>query len=306
VEVLLNWSCYTPAAAGPGEWSDPVLARPEQSLVKTVPADFHPGRVFIWADVLPGDVVSISLLGEGAEQSFRVTSRHAPPRQQAAHRVPLEPPYLTGDEQPLQRAGQGRWRGQAPRFAVHLEGQTITDQGAAPCDLTEDILAKAPDGYQLVIIPPPAKVGKTGSKGKGVSQPANRPDDPFFYLDPSNTFFVEPEWHEYPVEAADQAIVAQAPVWHEFDQPELWAGRTVVPAFPWPVDAPVRPGVVLGDTPFTDPVDVVTRPETVVRFGGRLIGPDGLLTEPPDRLFRTGPHGALTRADLSPRVFPRS
>jgi hypothetical protein len=282
-----------------------VLATPEQSVVKGVPASFHPARVFIWADVLPGEVVSISLLGEGAEQSFRVTSRHAPPRQQTAHRVPLEPPYLTGDEQPLARAGQGRWRGQAPRFAVHVEGQTVTDQGVAPCDLTEDILAKAPEDYHLVIVPPPAKLAKSGSKGKGGSQPVNRPEDPFFYLDSSSTFFVEPDWHEYPIEQADQAVVAQAPVWLEFDQPELWAQRPVVAAFPRSADGPARPGVVLGDIPITDPVDLVTRPEAVVRFGGQLIDSGGLLTNP-GRLFRTGPHGAVARAELSPRPSSRS
>jgi hypothetical protein len=295
VEVQLYWSCYTPAGAGPGEWSDPVLATAEEPHIEYVYDDFSAAKVFIWADVLKSGAVSIDLVGEGADQSFRVISRHVPPGHSGDHRYPLEPPYLTGDDEPLRRAGQGRWRGKAPKFRVHVEGYTVTDQGTAPCDITEDILGKVPGAYQLVVVPPPAKLPK-GAKG---TQATGHPEDPFFFMDASNMFFVEPDWVEFSIGDADQAVTAQSPVWHEFDADEFWTARPVVAAFPDPPNG-ARLAAVLGTTPIVRPVDSVTRPEAVVRFEGRLIESDGLITDAV-RLARTGPHGAITRTSPGSR-----
>jgi hypothetical protein len=294
VEVQLYWSCYTPGSAGPGEWSDPALATAEDPQVTTVDADFLARRVHIWADVLPDGSVSISLLGQGAEQSLRVVSRYAPPLHSGTARVPLAPPYLTADDQPLTRAGQGRWKGRAPKFRVHVEGETVTTQGTAPCDITEDILSRAPGDYQLVIVPPPAKLAKA-AKGKG-TQNSNRPEDPFFYLDAQNTFFVEPDWAEFSFSDGDQALAVQPPVWHEFDAPDFWAEQPVAAAYP-ALPGVAAPKVVTGRTPIRKPDDRLTRPESVVRFDGGLIGPDGLVTDA-GRLSRSGPHGAVVRADV--------
>ncbi|WP_211588950.1 neuraminidase-like domain-containing protein [Allorhizocola rhizosphaerae] len=294
VEAQLFWSCYTPAGAGPGEWSDPVMAIAEEPLVKTVNDDFDASKVFIWADVLGDGSVSISLLGQGADQAFRVISKHAPPVHNTAYREPLEPPYLAAGDVPLTRAGQGRWRGAAPKFRVHVEGETITDNGVNPCDITEDIFAKAPSTYDLVIVPPPAKLTKGSTKGggKGGQQSQNRPEDPFFYMDTAHNFFVEPTWLEFSINDGDQALAAQPPVWREFDHPEYWKDRPIVATFPdhW-LDG--------DDVPVKKPVDVITRPNAVVRFNGGIVGRAGRVTE--GRILRTGPHGApiLSNRELS-------
>jgi hypothetical protein len=89
-------------------------------------------------------------------------------------------------------------------------------------------------------------------------------------------------------------------VWHEFDDAAYWAAREVAPAFPI---ATVAPAVLAGNVPIREPADVITRPETVVAFGGRPIGPTGGLTAP-TRLHRTGPHGALARTELSAPSAP--
>lgn len=282
VEAQLYWSCFTPAVGGPGEWSDSALMTADEPYVQVVGDTFDPAKVFIWGDVLADGSVSLSLIGQAVAQSFRVRSRHAPPEHSGSHRVPLEPPYLTADDKPLTRSGQGRWTGVGPKFRVHVEGEAITDQGATPCDITEDILSKAPGPYQLVIVPPPAKLGKTGR------QTPTRPEDPFFFVDSSNTFFVEPDWTEFSIGDADQAVAVQSPVWHEFDQPAYWEKMPVAPAFPRVVE---RPATVFGNVPIEVPDDLVTRPEVVIRFDGGLIGSGGIQT--PSRLFRTGPHGTL-------------
>jgi hypothetical protein len=299
VDVLLYWSCLLQ-----GAWSDPVLAEPDQPLTRTVSGTFDPRQVHMWADVLDGGTVSVSLLGQGIDQSFRIRSPYAPPTQSTSARVPLSPPYLTGsDERPLRRVGQGRWRGEKPKFAVHVEGYTITEQqGLTPCDITQDILAAVPGQYQLVIIPPPAKrftTDKSGKRRLASDQPANRPDDPFFFVDESNTFFVEPDWVEFTIGASDQAVVAQTPVWHEFDRIEFWQARELVPAWP----EVTRPGVVVGNILAERPVDVVIRPEAAVTLGGNVIGPAGGLADP-GLLSRTGPHGSLLRPESSHDVLP--
>ncbi|MFC7548745.1 neuraminidase-like domain-containing protein [Plantactinospora sp. GCM10030261] len=304
IEVQLYWSCYTPSGAGPGVWSDPVLATADEPHIQYVDATFTASKVFIWADVLASGAVSVSLLGQGAAQSFTVLSRHVPPAHSGAYRTPLEPPYLTGNDQPLTRAGQGRWRGTGPAFHVHVEGHTITAQGIAPCDITEDILGAVPGGYHLVIVPPPAKLTKSPAGTGKAGQSVNRPEDPFFFTDASNTFFVEPDWTEFSIGDADQSVVAQNPIWREFDKPEYWAAQPVAAAFPDPLDGPVRPDVVLGRTPIARPVDVLTRDEAVVVFDGKPIGADGLLTDP-GRLFRTGPHGSVVRNQAT-NPTPRS
>jgi hypothetical protein len=107
-------------------------------------------------------------------------------------------------------------------------------------------------------------------------------------MDASNTFFVEPDWTEFSIGDGDQAVAAQSPVWHEFDQPSYWAKVPVAPAFPHLTD---RPATVVGNVPIEVPDDLVTRPEAVIRFDGGLIGSGGI--ETPSRLFRAGPHGAL-------------
>jgi ABC toxin-like protein/neuraminidase-like protein/putative peptidoglycan binding protein/virulence plasmid A protein len=297
IDVQLYWSCFTPAGAGPGEWSDPALATADEPHIDVVDSTFDAAKVFIWADVLGDGSVSLSLIGQGAGQSFQVRSRHVPPEHSGGYREPLEPPYLTAGDQPLARSGQGRWRGSAPKFRVHVEGETVTDQGVVPCDITEDILGNVPGPYRLVIVPPPAKVAKSG-KGKGTQTP-NRPEDPFFFLDASNTFFVEPDWTEFSIGDGDQALAAQLPVWHEFDGPEYWADKPMAAAFPEQLGL-VAPETVLGNTPIVKPDDLVTRPDAVIRFGDGLIGSGGLLADP-GRLFRSGPHGAAGRTDASNR-----
>jgi hypothetical protein len=280
VEVQLYWSCYTPAGNGPGEWSDPVLANADDPHVATVNQDFEARKVFIWADVLPDDSVSVSLLGQGADQSFTVFSRHAPPEHSEQARVPLDPPYLTGFGLPLDRAGWGRWRGVAPKLRVHVEGHTVTEDGTAPCDITEDILSNVPGPYHLVLVPPPAEIGKSGVGSKAPSGAAP-PENPFFYTDVANTFFVEPSWTEFSITDSDQSVVAQSPVWHDFDSGEFWTAQPVAAWFPETPAGLTR-------------LDTITRPESVVRFAGRPVGDSGLVSSA-DELTRTGPHGALRR-----------
>jgi hypothetical protein len=292
VDVLLYWSALLQ-----GEWSDPVLAQPDPPPAKTVDNDFHARHVFMWADVLSIGEVSISLLGKGVDQSFRVRSPYAPPNQSEEKRVPLSPPYLTGsNEAPLSRVGQGRWRGKAPKFAVHVHGHTIVNGKLMPCDITQDILAKVPSTYHVVLIPPPAKKFTTDkSTGKTVlaaNQPSNRPEDPFFLLDRDHTFYVEPEWFQTTISQGHQAVIAQTPVWHEFDRVEFWRDRDLAPAFPTRLDQRLQ-----ATTPVEQPQDVITRPEAVVIFGGQPIGPAGRLAVNPGDLVRTGLHGSLIRTD---------
>jgi hypothetical protein len=304
MDVLLYWSCLFR-----GQWNDPVLAEPDdEPQTTTVSASFTPRGVFMWGDVLDDGSVSLSLLGQGVDQSFRIRSPYVPPEQSLDdYRVPLSPPYLTGsNERALTRVGQGRWRGEQPKFAVHVEGYTLTDQGITPCDITQDILAKVPTRYHLVIIPPPARKFTTDkSTGKTVlaaNQPANRPEDPFFFLDRDHTFFVEPEWFESTIAQAHQAVVAQTPVWHDFDTAAYWQARELAPAFPVPADERLGPEVVLGTAPLERPVDVITRPEAVVTFAGRPVGPAGGLVAGAGGLVRTGPHGSLIRPDVGIEV----
>lgn len=300
VDVLLYWSSLFQ-----GEWSDTVLAEADEPITKTVNSDFHSRNVFMWGDVLEGGVVSISLLGGGIDQSFAIRSPYAPPAQSTSTRVPLSPPYLTGNnETPLSRVGQGRWRGQEPKFAVHVHGHTIVNGNLTPCDITQDILAKVPTRYYVVLIPPPAKRyttdKSTGKTVEAANQPANRPEDPFFFLDRDHMFYVEPEWFESSISQADQAVVAQTPVWREFDRVAFWRNREVVTAFPTPLDERIRPKGVLGTAPIERPVDVITRPESVVTLRGRPIGPAGGLVVNPGDLTRTGPHGGLIRTETVP------
>jgi hypothetical protein len=297
VDVLLYWTSLLQ-----GEWSDPVLAEADEPLTKTVDQNFRPRSVFVWGDVIDGGVVSISLLGQGIDQSFRIRSPYAAPNQSTSKRVPLSPPYLTGtSEQPLTRVGQGRWRGQSPKFAVHLQGHTVVDGSTAPCDMTQDILAKVPTNYHLVIIPPPAQGPATKSKGKGAQaadHPANRPDDPFFLLERDDSFYVEPEWFEFTIPQAHQAAVAATPVWHEFDRVEYWRDREIVPAFPIPPDDRIGVDNFFDTAPVEASVDVVMRPEAVIAFEGRPIGPAGSVEVNAADLLRTGPHGGLIRTDV--------
>lgn len=279
VEVKLYWSTYLR-----GQWSDPILAEPEQPMEELVSEDFNPANEFVWAYVRDDGRVQVSVLGE-LSSSFRVASRHAPPTVFTAS-APFDPPYLSTDGQPLERVGQGRWTGAPPAFAVHVQGETVTDQGTAPCDVTGDIFEAAPSPYTLVVSPPPVMTTKT----KGDGAPAEYADDPFFYLDATNAFFVEPAWGEIPLQQADQVVVEESPVWHEFDLPEYWAKRKLGPSFPMPELAGGVP--LVGGYPMRRPDDPLTRPTTLVTFDGQLIGPAGYLAEP-GRLFRSGPHGAL-------------
>jgi hypothetical protein len=295
VDVLLYWSALLQ-----GEWSDPVLAQPDEPLTKPVHNDFQARRVFMWADVLSNGEVSISLIEEkgGFVQSFLIRSPYAPPDQSV---LPLKPltPYLSGDkEQPLnRRGGQGRWRGEKPKFAVHVHGHTIVNGKLMPCDITEDILAKAPTNYQVVLIPPAKKIF-TKNKGKTqphrVEMPANRPEDPFFLLDRDHTFYVEPEWFQTTISQGHQAVIAQTPVWHEFDRVEFWRDRDLAPAYPTWLDQDQR---LQPKTPVEQLQDVITRPEAVVIWAGQPIGHTGRLAVNPGDLVRTGPHGSLIRTD---------
>ena len=295
VDVLLYWSALLQ-----GEWSDPVLAQPDTPLTKTVDDEFQARRVFMWADVLSNGDVAISLLNEGVDQSFRIRSPYAPPDQSTStrsKRVPLSPPYLTGNnEQPLDRAGgRGRWHGESPRLAVHVHGHTIVNGKLMPCDITQDILAKAPTNYHIVLIPPPAKkftINFKGSPELAANQPSNRPEDPFFLLDRDHTFYVEPEWFQTTISQGHQAVIAQTPVWHEFDRVEFWRDRDLTPAFPTRLDQGLQGTSLVEKHP-----DVITRPEAVVILGGQPIGPDGRLVVNPGDLVRTGPHGSLIRTD---------
>ena len=295
VDVLLYWSALLQ-----GEWSDPVLAQPDPPLTKSVHDDFHARQVFIWADVLSTGEVSISLLGKGVDQSFLVRSPYSPPNQSISKRnirEPLSPPYLTGNsEKALDRVGQGQWHGEAPRFAVHVHGHTIVNGKLMPCDITQDILAKAPTNYQVVLIPPPAKKLTsnkfTGKTVLAASQPSNRPEDPFFLLDRDHTFYVEPEWFQSTISQGHQAVIAQTPVWHEFDRVEFWRDRSLAPAFPAQLDQQLQ-----ADPPVEQPLDVITRPESVVILAGQPIGPSGRLAVNSGDLVRTGPHGSLILTD---------
>jgi len=176
---------------------------------------------------------------------------------------------------------------------VHVEGETITDQGVTPCDVTEDILSAAPSTYDLVIVPPPAKLTKGATKGggKGARQTPNRPEDPFFYMDTAHNFFVEPTWLEFSINDGDQAVAAQSPVWHEFDHPDFWKERPIVAAFP-------DRAIPDGESPVTKVFDVITQPKAVVRFNGGIVGQTGRLADP-GRILRTGPHGSPIRPELS-------
>ncbi len=281
-----------------GEWSDPVLLEAEEPLTKPVNDNFRARDVHMWGDVLDNDAVSLSLLGGGINQSFTVYSPYASPNQSTSVRIPINPPYLTGStETPLARVGQGRWRGQSPRLAVHLDGHTIVNGTFRPCDMTQDILAKTPYRYHLVMTPPPAKRYVTSKNGKSqlaANQPAHAPEDPFFFLDRDNTFYVEPEWFDLPIWQADRAVMAQTPVWHDFDRKEYWLERQIKAVFPKPVNVRIepqdlpRPGDIL--------TDVITHPDTLVTLGDRAIGPSGGLTQiNAGDLMRTGPHGRLVR-----------
>lgn len=281
-----------------GEWSDPVLLESDAPITKTVNQDFRARNVHMWGDVLDNGAVSLSLLGGGINQSFTVYSPYAPPEQSTTARIPINPPYLTGNaETPLQRVGQGRWRGDSPRLAVHLDGHTIVNGTLRPCDMTQDILAQTPYRYHLVMTPPPAKRYVTGKKGKAKlasDQPAHAPEDPFFFLDRDHTFYVEPEWFDLPIWQADKALVAQTPVWHEFDRVEYWRERQIRAAFPLTEHTRNRPPNILEKENVV--TDVIIHPDTLVTLGDRPIGPNGgLMQISPGDLVRTGPQGRLVR-----------
>ncbi len=293
MDVLLYWSDLFQ-----GAWRDPIKAEPEgEDQPKIVNDDFNADRVFMWADVIADGGVLISLLGEGIDQSFAIRSPYAPVVQDhQGLRKPLVPAYRGGtDGKPLQRAGQGRWHGSTPRLAIQLQGNTTIADDRQPCDLTEDLLARVPTDYRLVLTPPPAQRGIGAKKQKGPTE------EPFFMLDRDHSFFVEPEWFETTIAQGDQAVAAQPPVWHAFDPPAFWDDRVIIPAFPLPPEAlnpPPIPAVPIGPVGPPVPLDLLTRPEAVVTFDGQPIGATGRLRLDRGDLARIGPDGALVRTDL--------
>ena len=278
------------------------MATAEEPHIGYVDDDFTAAKVFIWADVLADGSVSLSLLGQDADHSFRIVSRHVPPEHSSSHRTALVaavpdrrrqavgprragPVARQGAEVPGARRGlHGHRPGR--RAVRHHRGHP----GAASPAGTPSWSSRRRRSWAS------PRGGRAGARAAPSSRPGGR-EDPFFFLDASNAFFVEPDWTEFSIGDADQSVVAQTPVWHQFDAPDYWAAVPVAAAFPQPADLRVRPGLVLGNVPIEAPVDYVTRPETVVRFDGRFIDGDGLVN--PGRLSRSGPHGAVVRTDIA-------
>ena len=233
-------------------------------------------------------------LGGVIAKAFYLAGRNAVPELRAAGAAPPNP-YTA------KTAAATRYSGTNPLTVRFTERVTTEDgQDAVPTQVDAQILG-AGGAYTLlpcddaISLGAPADVGKDASDPAAVAAAIERglPEiaslmQPFFYQDPMQTFFVEPDVAERTVEDWQEWVTRTTTTETDWDDPSWWKDLEVAPVIPPKeliIDAggPLGPGDPVPDFRIDprslvalDPKnDWLANPRTGLLFDGGVVAPRG-------------------------------
>jgi hypothetical protein len=294
VQIQLNWTQYfqgqwTPPIAT--EFQSPTLNGSPISLI--VPSGFDTSSVFVYGSTdVENDVETarihvhfdnafIPSFHQGLywtlstwgplDLRFDVTSRNSPPQ------------LIWGGDPPPDALYAGQlatthFFGSNPLQVTYVDKlQTVDGQAPSASEDTFPILGANGQGanssFALTLCGMPVDIG----------DPAIGPlVSPFFYQDNLNAFYAEPTLTETTIDQWDYWAIPYPPARPWFDDPQWWKDQTLVasaPAYRPPPGAPAFDGKFDAGAHFQirTASDWVTGANTVLQFGGRVVGRTGSL-----------------------------